>query len=362
MKSNDLDIKCRVCLSNNLEIFKIHHFCFSPKDNNWKSYFCFECGAVSEFNSKNEENIYATSEYRDKKNHFNDNSEDKNILPPIDPWSTVSFKRWKHIYDILDNKTTITKKKEFKMLDYGGYNGFLPYAFNQKNKVNSYVADFDKKGLRMAEFLGSKVINLSINSVEEKNFDLITLVHVLEHLDYPKNQLEKLKENLSNEGLIYAEVPNLYGFPLGDPAHNIAFTKFSLSKMFLDLGFDVISCGYTSTPKDSIKFGYFYSSIFEAIYIVAAPTDSRKNRNKLPSPNIPKSIVKFKYDLNLSYVKIMLKFISPNIFKLFFQYFKIFILFSFYGLFELLCLKIFKKSFGGKTIISKLIKKRKNRN
>ena len=234
MKSNDSIFKCRVCLSSKIEIFKIHHFCFFPKNNDWKSFFCFDCGAVSEFNLKNEGNIYTSSSYRDKKNHFNENLDDKNVLPPIDPWSSITFKRWKHIYDILKNTTLITKKEEFKMLDYGGYNGFLPYAFNQKNKVSSFVADLDDKGLKMAEFLGSKTINLSTSKIEENNFDLITLVHVLEHLDYPKNHLEKLKNNISNEGIIYAEVPNLYGFPLGDPAHNIAFTKYSLSKIFLD--------------------------------------------------------------------------------------------------------------------------------
>ena len=98
------------------------------------------------------------------------------------------------------------------MLDYGGYNGFLPYALNQKHKINSFVADLDQKGLNMANFLGSKTIDLSKNKIEEKNFDLITIVHVLEHLDKPIENIKELKNLLSNDGVIYAEVPNLYGF------------------------------------------------------------------------------------------------------------------------------------------------------
>ena len=43
----------------------------------------------------------------------------------------------------------------------------------------------------MAQFLGSKTIDLSKNEIDEKNFDLITIVHVLEHLDKP---LENLTE------------------------------------------------------------------------------------------------------------------------------------------------------------------------
>ena len=101
------------------------------------------------------------------------------------------------------------------MLDYGGYNGFLPYAFNQKHNVNSYVADLDPKGLRMAELLGSKTIDLAKDKILEENFDLITIVHVLEHLDNPRKKISELKNLLSEKGVIYAEVPNLYGFPLG---------------------------------------------------------------------------------------------------------------------------------------------------
>ena len=352
-ESKDSTFKCRVCLSNEIEIFRINHFCIPKKNNDWKSFFCFNCGAVSEFNLKNEEDIYSSSSYRDKKNHLNENLDDESVLPPIDPWSAISFKRWKHIYDILESSTSVTQKKNLKMLDYGGYNGFLPYAFNQKNKINSFVADLDKKGLQMAQFLGSKAINLSTTTVEEKNFDLITFVHVLEHLDYPRNYLEKLKDHLSEDGIIYAEVPNLYGFPLGDVAHNIAFTKYSLSKIFIDSGFEIISCGYTSTPKESVKFDYFYTSQIECIYVVAALKNSQNNFIELPTPNIPNNIKAFKYNLNSSYAKIMIKSISLNLFKLSLRYLKNFTLFLTFGLIDLICLKIFKFS-----LISKLFKKK----
>ena len=95
----------------------------------------------------------------------------------------------------LNQSTNIFSNKELKMLDYGGYNGFLPYAFNQKHKINSFVADLDQKGLNMAQFLGSKTIDLSKNEIDEKNFDLITIVHVLEHLDKPLRKLNKIKKS-----------------------------------------------------------------------------------------------------------------------------------------------------------------------
>ena len=353
MENKNLIFKCRVCLSNKIENFQINHFGFPQKNKNWKSFFCFNCGSVSEFNLNNKEEIYASSSYRNKKDHFNEKLDDENVLPPIDSWSAITFKRWKHIFDILKNSTSIIEKKNIKMLDYGGYNGFLPYALNQKNKINSFVADLDKKGLKMAEFLGSKAIDLSVSTVNEKDFDLITFVHVLEHLDYPKKYLEELKNNLSNEGVIYAEVPNLYGFPLGDEAHNSAFTKYSLAKLFKDSGLEIICCGYTRTPKESIKFDYFYASEIECLFIVGAFKGSNNKFVSLPTSNIPNDIKKFKYNLQLSYAKIMIKSISINLSKLSLKYLRTCILFLLYGLVELISLKIFKIS-----LINNLIKKK----
>ena len=353
MENKNLIFKCRVCLSNKIENFKLNHFGFPQKSDYWKSFFCYNCGSVSEFKLYNKEEIYASSSYRNKKDHFNVKSDDENVLPPIDPWSAISFKRWKHIFDILKSSTSIIEKENIKMLDYGGYNGFLPYALNQKHKINSFVADLDKKGLKMAELFGSKVIDLSVSKVNEKDFDLITFVQVIEHLDYPKMYLEELKNNLSNEGVIYAEVPNLYGCPLGDEAHNSAFTKYSLAKLFKDSGLEIICCGYTKTPKESIKFDYFYTSEIECLFIVGALKGSNNKFVSLPNSNIPNNIKTFKYNLQLSYAKIMIRSISINLSKLSLRYFRTCILFLLYGVVELITLKIFKIS-----LINNFIKKK----
>ena len=49
-----------------------------------ESFFCFDCGSVSEFKIKETEITYADGAYRDNKNHFNIKSDDEKILPPID--------------------------------------------------------------------------------------------------------------------------------------------------------------------------------------------------------------------------------------------------------------------------------------
>ena len=352
MNLENSNFNCRVCSSIRTEEFKINHYGFLTKSDNWKSFLCFDCGAVSEFNTNKENVTYADGSYRDNKNHFGTKSDDAKVLPPLDPWSAISFKRWVHIWKILNNTTNIFSGGEIKMLDYGGYNGFLPYAFNQKHNVNSYVADLDPKGLRMAELLGSKTIDLAKDKILEENFDLITIVHVLEHLDNPRKKISELKNLLSEKGVIYAEVPNLYGFPLSDEAHKIAFTHFSLTKLFIDTGLEVLDYGFAKTPKESIKFDYYYNHEKENLFVIAG--NKKKNQSfNLPSPEIPKNINIFKYNLKLTYAKLMLKTLSLNLLKISMRYFRTFIMFFLYGLFDFITLKIFKIS-----LISRFFKKK----
>ena len=350
MNEQNLNFNCRVCSSKKIEKFKISHFGFLPKNENWKSFLCFDCGSVSEYKNKNEI-TYADGAYRDNKDHLNIKSEDKNVLPPIDPWSVISFKRWFNIWKILSKSTNIFSREKIKMLDYGGYNGFLPYALNQKHTIDSFVADLDIKGLNMAKFLGSKIIDLSKEKIVEKDFNLITIVHVLEHLDNPKNNLTELKNLLSNDGIIYAEVPNLYGFPLSDEAHKVAFTQSSFIKIFRSVGLEILEFGYTKTPKDSIKFDYYFNHSKENLFIVAG---LKKSDTSLifPKSQIPKNIKVFEYNLKLTYAKLMFKKISFNLIKISLRYLRSFFLFFIYGLVDFFTLKIFRISF-----ISKFFRK-----
>ena len=345
--NKNINYSCRVCSSEKIEEFKIVHYGFLTKNNNWKSFFCFDCGSVSEFKIKETEITYADGAYRDNKNHFNIKSDDEKILPPIDFWSAISFKRWIHIWKSLKKSTDIFSNEEIKMLDYGGYNGFLPYALNQKHKINSFVADLDQKGLNMANFLGSKTIDLSKNKIEEKNFDLITIVHVLEHLDKPIENIKELKNLLSNDGVIYAEVPNLYGFPLSDEAHKIAFTEYSLVNMFKSSGYEILYYGFTKTPKESIKFDYYHNNDYEGLFVVCG-TKRENVTLDLPERKIPSTIKNFKYVLTFNYSQIMLKKISLTLLRTSLRYLRTFILFFTYGLIDFITLKIFRISFVSK--------------
>lgn len=70
------------------------------------------------------------------------------------------------------------------------------------------------------------------------SFDLVSLIHVLEHLPDPVRYLEGIRtEWLAPEGFLLAEVPNLYGHPCLELAHLMAFTKTSLRATLEGAGF-----------------------------------------------------------------------------------------------------------------------------
>lgn len=352
INETDITYFCRVCLSKKIEKFKINHYGFPGKNENWKSFFCFDCGSVSDFRIKEGDIKYADGSFRNI-DHFNIKSDDIKVLPPIDPWSAISFKRWSHVWKSLERCSDIFSNDEIKMLDYGGYQGFLPYAFNQKHKINSYVADLDPKGLAMAKFLGSKIINLAESEINENDFDLITIVHVLEHLNKPIENILKLKNILSKNGVIYAEVPNLYGLPMINEAHKISFSKYSYVNMFKSAGFEILDYGFTKSPKESIKFDYIYHYETENIFIVCGKLEKKLSLN-LPKKEIPKNIESFKSELKYNYAKLMFKDISLTLFLPSLRYLKRSILYFTYGLIDLITLKIFKIS-----LISKFFPRKK---
>jgi 2-polyprenyl-3-methyl-5-hydroxy-6-metoxy-1,4-benzoquinol methylase len=81
------------------------------------------------------------------------------------------------------------------------------------------------------------------NFEDEKPFDLIILSHVLEHLIYPSEILSQLKEILSEDGVIYIEVPNLLehnnltGYFTFE--HVNYFTPLSLENIVKNNGFEI---------------------------------------------------------------------------------------------------------------------------
>lgn len=119
----------------------------------------------------------------------------------LDEYRKNSYKDDKRRFSSLQEKI-----KNKKILDFGcGAGGFLHMASRLSAEcsgieLDNYIrAYLNKEGLRCYK---------NLEEVKDKKYDVITMFHVLEHLEKPKDTLKKIKDLLMPEGTLIIEVPN----------------------------------------------------------------------------------------------------------------------------------------------------------
>lgn len=145
------------------------------------------------------------------------------------------------------------------ILDFGSGKGlFMHFAQQLGCSVKGIENSRPRAQYAMEQF------NLKVNtdyyssgSVFNTKFDILTLFHVLEHIERPSELLNKLVQgNLKPEGLLVLEVPNFGSWQskwagntwlhLDVPRHISHFTKSSLKKILKKNGFTIIRQEYFS--------------------------------------------------------------------------------------------------------------------
>jgi hypothetical protein len=82
---------------------------------------------------------------------------------------------------------------------------------------------------------------------EEQQFDLITMFHVLEHLEHPIRDLSHLAKCLKPSGKFVIEVPNILYSDMAfsrkwHPGHLFSYTENTLPLLMMKAGLETISC------------------------------------------------------------------------------------------------------------------------
>ena len=131
-------------------------------------------------------------------------------------------------------KKFLNKKKYKDILDYGSSNGamLMPFInFNKKLYATDLKNNLNNKILKAKNFKKFYHINNFITS--KKKYDLITMIHVLEHLQKPKEILSNMVKKLKKNGIIFIQIPNfiLNPYDLSVYDHTIHFDKSSLIKL-----------------------------------------------------------------------------------------------------------------------------------
>lgn len=138
-----------------------------------------------------------------------------------------------------------------RLLDVGfGNGGFLKLAGEMG--WNAEGIDFDTKAVEVARAQGLKVRCGSVDELLKQNvqYDVITISHVIEHVQAPCQLLKELYRLLTPGGMLWLETPNLestgacrFGpdwMALDPPRHLLLFNPQSLRTCLHDAGFQEI--------------------------------------------------------------------------------------------------------------------------
>lgn len=170
----------------------------------------------------------------------------------------ITDKTWSFIYKLFfDKKEDLilnyfkNRNNKLSILDVGCGNGNFLSSLNpaifEKNGL-----EINPQGIKICEEKGIKIYKKSIESEDfgEKKFDVITLWHVLEHMENPTVLLKKVREILKDDGVLIIQVPNneSMGFKFGkenwfhldSPRHLILPNRRTIRKACKNYGLKII--------------------------------------------------------------------------------------------------------------------------
>jgi len=183
-----LHINCQICEKDNSQAIK--------KEDAWNIVQCTNCGFVY-VNPQPDENYL--------KQHY------QNYLPTsqnrIENWNYMMSGVFRKSLDIINKSTYSTNPK--KLLDIGcGYGFFLQMA-TERNWLASGI-DLSKKATLYAKSKGLDVSNANLfeKNYRDKEFNVVTMFYVLEHLLDPVKYLQEVHRILKPHGLLLVRVPH----------------------------------------------------------------------------------------------------------------------------------------------------------
>lgn len=166
----------------------------------------------------------------------------------FDIFKWYRYDQYRFDYKLLYKATGLKISDITSSLDIGCGSGDRVNYLSNKGVINSMGLDkYDNKhGEKSSTIINSEIKNYK----PRKKFQIVTLFHVLEHLDNPKKQLQHISRNiLSSDGYLIIQVPNYDSFErkvfknrwfsFDVPRHLWHFNEKSLTKLLVDSGFTV---------------------------------------------------------------------------------------------------------------------------
>lgn len=179
-----------------------------------------------------------------------------------------------------------------RILDIGASTGVLLETFRGTfggevigvEPGDAYRVHAEERGITMFS---------SIENLIESNpprFDLVSMIHVLEHLPDPVGMLKTIRTALLQEsGILLLEVPNFYAHDSFELAHLACYTPHTLQQVLRQAGYHVFFFHRHGFPRSSVL------NLYLTLLAQPLPEDA-------PLPSIkPDHLVRIKRQLGLLY-------------------------------------------------------------
>lgn len=179
---------------------------------------CFKCGLVYKnlFLSDNEKDeLYR--KFRDDAFRSESKRQYFDRITSLPNEKSENFEKYEFLDNFLDSSG--------KHLDVGGGVGVFSFGFKNFFTNWSSVVVEPSQGVKEiaisnnVELINSYLSDETANIIGN-NFDLITAIHVLEHVDSPDKFLLTLAKFLAENGMIYIETPSTLDIGFLDPSHD----------------------------------------------------------------------------------------------------------------------------------------------
>jgi 2-polyprenyl-3-methyl-5-hydroxy-6-metoxy-1,4-benzoquinol methylase len=183
----------------------------------------------------------------------------------FNPTGIVTCNR-KNLYHDHFLKDFLDEVKDWMVLDIGAAQGYwLDWMHHKYDipKENLHGTEFSKAyrawsngeyGIKLEQDLTEEMLNTK--------YDLISYYHVLEHCQYPKDELNKVKSMLKPEGYLYLSVPTWFDFTQESSLEpTVSFENYYHLNhvcVFTDNSFENLLkvCGLKVIKKDKYIYGY----------------------------------------------------------------------------------------------------------
>lgn len=163
----------------------------------------------------------------------------------------VQAERAQVALDFVRNPVTSSSR----ILDIGCSTGLLLQQFQAHYQAQAFGVEPGKVYRQYTQSLGLEVYS----SLEElqlarvSRFNLVSMMHVLEHLPNPLVYLQNLREkHLEPGGWLLLEVPNLYAHDCFEVAHLISFSAHTLTQLVQKAGYRVVQLRAHGLPRSQL--------------------------------------------------------------------------------------------------------------